>query len=80
MQTIPLAAAKADLSRLVDLAEHGETIVITRRGKAVARLVADHPAATAADVFSALWAAGGLDIATPDDLPAGTDDLSSFDS
>lgn len=36
---INLAAAKARLSELVDRAEAGESIPITRRGKVVARLV-----------------------------------------
>jgi prevent-host-death family protein len=38
MPQISLADAKAHLSRLVDEVEAGETVDITRRGKAVARL------------------------------------------
>lgn len=38
MATINLADAKAHLSELVDRVEAGEWIVITRRGKPVARL------------------------------------------
>lgn len=38
MSTINLAEAKAHLSALVDRVEGGDTITITRRGKAVARL------------------------------------------
>jgi prevent-host-death family protein len=40
MGAISLADAKAMLSELVDRAEAGETIEITRRGKPVARLTA----------------------------------------
>ncbi len=40
MDTIKLADAKAHLSELVDRVEAGDSIDITRRGKAVARLTA----------------------------------------
>jgi prevent-host-death family protein len=40
MKHVNLADAKARLSELVDLAEIGETVVILRRGKPVARLTA----------------------------------------
>ncbi len=44
MSTISLADAKARLSELVDRAEAGETVAITRHGKPVAQLVpADRP-------------------------------------
>lgn len=39
MKTVNLAEVKAKLSALVDLAEAGETICITRHGKPVAQLV-----------------------------------------
>ena len=39
MKTVNLAEAKAHLSELVDSAEAGETVQITRRGKPVAQLV-----------------------------------------
>lgn len=39
MNTISLAEAKARLSELIDRAEAGEEICITRRGKLVARLL-----------------------------------------
>ena len=39
MRFIPLSDAKARLSAVIDAVETGEEIVITRRGKAVARLV-----------------------------------------
>ena len=44
MQTISLADAKAHLSRLIELVEQGEEVTITRRGKPVARLVAEQAA------------------------------------
>lgn len=40
MNPVSLADAKARLSELVDRVEAGDSIDITRRGKAVARLVA----------------------------------------
>jgi prevent-host-death family protein len=40
MATINISAAKANLSKLVDQAAAGEDVVITRRGKPVARLTA----------------------------------------
>ncbi len=41
MRTVALAEAKAQLSALLDAVEAGDEVVITRRGKAVARLVRD---------------------------------------
>ena len=41
METYSVADAKARLSELIDRAEAGETVSITRRGKPVARLVAE---------------------------------------
>jgi prevent-host-death family protein len=41
MREIQASAAKARLAELLDEVERGETIVITRHGKAVARLVPD---------------------------------------
>ena len=38
MDTVSLAAAKARLSELVERAEGGEDVCITRRGKPVVRL------------------------------------------
>ena len=39
MDAINLKEARRRLSELVDAAEHGETVVITRRGRKVARLM-----------------------------------------
>lgn len=41
--TVSLADAKARLSELVDHAQSGETVVITRRGRPVARLTTASP-------------------------------------
>lgn len=43
MVAVALAEAKARLSELVAMAEAGETVSITKRGKPVARLVAEVP-------------------------------------
>ena len=43
MEEVQLVQAKARLSELVDRAEAGKETVITRRGRAVARLVPAHP-------------------------------------
>jgi len=47
MRTVGLAEAKAQLSALLDAVEAGDEVVITRRGKAVARLVRDSQGASA---------------------------------
>ena len=44
MRSMNLADAKAQLSAVVDQVEAGEEIVITRRGKPVARIVAENSA------------------------------------
>ena len=41
MQQIALSEAKARLSELLDDVERGDTIVITRRGRPIARLVSE---------------------------------------
>jgi prevent-host-death family protein len=43
METVTLAEAKAQLSRLVALVEAGEEVTITKRGRPVVRLVASVP-------------------------------------
>jgi len=40
MDTVSLAEAKAQLSKLIDRVESGEEVVITRHGRAVARVSA----------------------------------------
>jgi prevent-host-death family protein len=76
MQQVQIAEAKAHLSALLERVEAGEEIIIARRGKAVARLIPEPKAGrSGADVFREIWAAGGLDIEAPADLPAEAVDL-----
>jgi prevent-host-death family protein len=49
MSTVSLADAKAHLSELIDRVEAGDSIDITRRGKAVARLEPPRSARKAVD-------------------------------
>jgi len=50
--------AKNELGALLDLVEHGEEVLITRRGKAVARLVPAKPTADPERARAVLAAAG----------------------
>ena len=50
MTDVSIAEAKAHLSELVDRAEAGEIVRITRRGKLVARLVPPEPKKKRIDV------------------------------
>lgn len=43
MENVSVAAAKAHLSSLIDRVAAGEELVITRRGRPVARLLAETP-------------------------------------
>ena len=43
MSTYTLAEAKAQLSRLISLAEAGEEITITKRGRAVVKIISSNP-------------------------------------
>lgn len=43
MKTMSLAETKAHLSAVVDQVQTGEDIVITRRGRPVARIIAERP-------------------------------------
>lgn len=43
MRTMTLANTKTHLSAVVDRVQAGEEVVITRRGRPVARIVADSP-------------------------------------
>jgi prevent-host-death family protein len=49
MRSISLAAAKAELSALLDAVEAGEEVVITRRGRPVARVIRERADAQATD-------------------------------
>jgi prevent-host-death family protein len=53
MKEIQASAARARLGKLLDEVERGETIVITRRGRRVARLVSD-PARRQVDIERAI--------------------------
>jgi antitoxin (DNA-binding transcriptional repressor) of toxin-antitoxin stability system len=62
--------AKSQLSRLVDLAEGGEEIIIQRSGRPVARLVALPRRRPVAEAFGALR--GQIELAADfDELPPG---------
>lgn len=50
MRSASVAEAKARLSELLQCVEAGETVSITRRGKPIARLVAERPAKQPVDV------------------------------
>jgi prevent-host-death family protein len=50
MEAYNLAEAKAHLSELVDRAESGETVEITRRGKPAAKLTPATPVKKAIDI------------------------------
>lgn len=65
MRTVPVADAKAHFSELLKAVEQGEEVVITRRGRAVARLCAEKPL-KAADVLAPLWD-DPVDLTAPED-------------
>jgi len=66
MRSVPVVEAKAQFSALLAAVEQGEEVVITRRGCVIARIVPATPR-SAADVFRACWAEGGMDIKAPAD-------------
>jgi len=69
MVRVGMHEAKSQLSRLVDLAEGGEEIVIQRSGRPAARLVAVQRRRPVADAFGALR--GQIELADDfDELPA----------
>lgn len=51
MEAVSLADAKARFSELIARAEAGETVSITKRGKPVARLVAELPVSASVDLI-----------------------------
>lgn len=68
MVRVGMHEAKTQLSRLVDLAERGEEIIIQRSGRPVARLVALERRRPVAEAFGALR--GEIELADDfDDLP-----------
>ena len=68
MRTIPVAEAKAHFSELLKAVEQGEEVVITRRGRPVARISPQKPL-TAAEVLAPLWE-DPIDIEVPEDKVA----------
>ena len=56
MREIQASDAKARLAQLLDEVERGETVVITRHGKAIARLVPESPPATAQELVERMRA------------------------
>lgn len=70
MVRVGMHEAKSQLSRLVDLAERGEEVVIQRSGRPVARLVRVQRRRPVAEAFGALR--GEIELAEDfDELPAG---------
>lgn len=68
MRTIPAVEAKAHFSELLRAVEAGEEIVITRRGREIARLVPERPQSAAA-VFAPFWSDPDESLQAPDDQP-----------
>ncbi|NDY94413.1 type II toxin-antitoxin system Phd/YefM family antitoxin [Wenzhouxiangella limi] len=69
MKTVAVVDARKRFAQLLASVEAGEEVVITRRGRTVARLVPERPR-TAAEVFAPLWDEAFSDLEAPDDLPA----------
>ncbi len=70
MVRVGMHEAKSQLSRLVDLAEGGEEVIIQRSGRPVARLVTVQRRRPVAEAFGALQ--GEIQLADDfDELPAG---------
>lgn len=55
METVNVLDARNHLSRLVGIAEHGGEVVIARRGRPVARLVAVEPSEARTAASFAEW-------------------------
>jgi prevent-host-death family protein len=56
METVGSYEAKTHLPRLLERVEHGETIIITRHGKAIARLVPAAPTAPRPEIAEVIEA------------------------
>lgn len=71
MTTVGMHEAKTQLSKLVEAAEAGEEVIITRRGKPVAQLVAVERKSGMASILGAwkgrVWMADDFD-ELPDDF------------
>jgi len=73
MQTFNIFEAKTQLSKLVELAEHGEDVVIARAGKPVARLTQLEPAKKPirfGGLKGKIWIADDFDDPLPPELLA----------
>lgn len=68
MRTIPAVEAKAHFSELLRAVEAGEEIVITRRGREIARLVPEQPQSAAA-IFAPFWSDPDDSLREPEDQP-----------
>jgi prevent-host-death family protein len=66
MKTFAVADARKHFSEILAAVEAGEDVMITRRGKSVARLI-PAPARSAADVFEPLWDQRFEDVVLPED-------------
>jgi prevent-host-death family protein len=67
MRTVGLAEAKAQLSALLDAVQAGDEVVITRRGHAVARLIANRPQAPSVGATSP-WPERFRQLHTPESI------------
>lgn len=67
---INIYAAKTQLSRLIDQVNAGEEVVITRYGRAVARLVpaGEAPTRKLGTLKGKVWVSDNFDAPLPDDL------------
>ena len=69
MVRVGMHEAKSQLSKLVDLAERGQEVILQRSGRPVARIVALQTRRPVADAFGALR--GEIELAEDfDELPA----------
>jgi prevent-host-death family protein len=71
LMEVNVYAAKTHLSRLIDMVNAGEEVVITRQGRPVARLVAAQPAKPRKPGLlepQGYWIADDFDAPLPDDL------------
>ncbi len=67
MKTVPVVEARRHFSELLASVEAGEEVVITRRGRTVARLIPESRQ-SAAGVFCELWDEDFGDLEPPQDL------------
>jgi prevent-host-death family protein len=73
MQQVNIFEAKTHFSKLVDLAEHGQDVVIARAGKPVARLTQLHPAKRPiryGGLKGKIWVSDDFDAPLPEDVLA----------